>query len=456
MTALSSTIDAPKRYRNLTRHILADASCCRPNHLKKRCQGQKKTAAAKAEAKARRNACQEDYSAALQRVIELVETEAVKLHEQFGGHTVDYYKAEILQVGRMKIETRAVSRWNAYLRHEVKLANENCEEGQERQKAHQLSKALCEKWNAMSEEEKITLTDPLIEELKDHRANMQYGRHNVEIGTFNDTTQCLLAMEHYMTALHARTGTELFLVATQSLGDGFLRPFVTCTSDHVRSFPYHQFKTTFVDLAAAFEAYCVAGVEGLVNKHMSNTAELKAKLKNLINSSLETLLGKVRMVYVGFEEKFTVSYGVVIEKWPIERFISPSTTFFWKMEQDEWEQWREKHLALGTSVLSSSPSTNSTTSLNGASPSAEGPMEVDVPTMPSSEQENPVPQFAPSPLMDIMPAANNNATLQFINSSGTGTGPAGVRKQKQRSNARKKRGPRKVSSSTEATATPSS
>ncbi|KAG6894537.1 hypothetical protein C0993_011277 [Termitomyces sp. T159_Od127] len=260
-----------------------------------------------------------------------------------------------------------------------------------------------------------------------------------------------------MTALHARTGTELFLVATQSSGNGFLHPFVTCTSDHVHSFPYHEFKTMFVDLAAAFEAYCVAGVEGLVNKHTSNTTELKAKLKNLINSLLETLLGKVHMVYVGFEEKFTVSYGVVIEKWPIKRFISPSTTFFWKMEQDEWEQWRKKHLALGTSVLSSSPSTNSTTSLNGASPSAEGPMEVDVPTMPSSKQENSVLQFAPSLLMDIMPATNNNATLQFINSFSTGTGPAGVRKWKQQSNAGKKRGPhKKVSSSTEATATPSS
>ncbi|KAG6880475.1 hypothetical protein C0993_006551, partial [Termitomyces sp. T159_Od127] len=83
---------------------------------------------------------------------------------------------------------------------------------------------------------------------------------------------------------------------------------------------------------------------------------------SITTSLLETIVGKARMVYTGFEEKFTVSYGVVIENWPIERFHLPSdltrpevdillstwtskTTFFWKMEEDEWAKWRNNRAA---------------------------------------------------------------------------------------------------------------
>ncbi|KAG6870563.1 hypothetical protein C0992_013005, partial [Termitomyces sp. T32_za158] len=197
MAILTTAIEAPKRYRNLTRHIIADASRRRPHRLKKKRKSQKKTAAAKAEAKAKRDARQEEYSSALQAAVELVEAEAIKLREQFGGHTLDYYKAEILQTGHLKSEARAVSRWNVFLRHEAKKANENLEEGEERQKVHQLSTTLREKWISMSEEEKIALTDPLMDELKEHRANSTYGRHNVGLETFNSATQSLLTIENY-------------------------------------------------------------------------------------------------------------------------------------------------------------------------------------------------------------------------------------------------------------------
>ncbi|KAG6895541.1 hypothetical protein C0992_000759 [Termitomyces sp. T32_za158] len=84
---------------------------------------------------------------------------------------------------------------------------------------------------------------------------------------------------------------------------------------------------TLGDLTSCFKAYTLAGVE-------------------------ETLVGKVWMVYTGFEEKFTMVYGVVIERWPIKMFIASSeltwpkvdillgawtsgTTYFWKMDQEE-------------------------------------------------------------------------------------------------------------------------
>ncbi|KAG6876092.1 hypothetical protein C0992_000992 [Termitomyces sp. T32_za158] len=134
--SLSAVIDAPKRYLNLTWHIIADASHCRPHHLTKKQKEQKKTAAAKT----RRDAEREDYSVVLQGAIERIESGAIKLCKQFGSHSRKFLKHEM----------HGVSRWNAYLHHKAKLANENCEEGAERQRAHQLSMTLQDKWNSMS------------------------------------------------------------------------------------------------------------------------------------------------------------------------------------------------------------------------------------------------------------------------------------------------------------------
>ncbi|KAG6875784.1 hypothetical protein C0992_002343, partial [Termitomyces sp. T32_za158] len=335
--SLSVVIDTPKHYCNLMRHIIANASHCQPHRLTKKQKGQKKTAAAKAKAKARCDAEQEYYSVALQGAIERIESEAIKLCEQFDSHSIGYYRAEILQTGCLKHEMRSVSHWNAYLHHEAKLANENCEE------------------------EKIALTNPLIAELKEHQANVTYGQHNTDLGSFSNATQSLLKIEQYMCALHARTSMEMYLVACQSSADGFLHLFATFTSEHIYEFAYHQHKMSFQDLSLAFEAYCLAGVEGMINKQTLTTAKLKTKLKNLINLSLKALLGKVRMVYVGFKEKFTIPYGVVLEKWPLKRFIpsseltcpevdillnawTSSTTYFHKLDIDEWEKWCENYM----------------------------------------------------------------------------------------------------------------
>ncbi|KAG6880938.1 hypothetical protein C0992_002299, partial [Termitomyces sp. T32_za158] len=84
----------------------------------------KKTPAEKADAKAKRKARRDDYAAALQEAFEVVNQEAIKLHERFGGHMLEYYKEEVLQIGCLTGEKRAVSRWNAYLRHKAKKLNE--------------------------------------------------------------------------------------------------------------------------------------------------------------------------------------------------------------------------------------------------------------------------------------------------------------------------------------------
>ncbi|KAG6894176.1 hypothetical protein C0992_007184 [Termitomyces sp. T32_za158] len=133
------------------------------------------------------------------------------------------------------------------------------------------------------------------------------------------------------------------------------------------------------------------------------------------------------------------------------------TTFFRKMENDEWAKWREDYLA-------------SATASNGAAPTdpcPDEPMAVDESETASedtSSQQPSTSQQAPVPITDTTRAVNNIQfihssasgtpavnNIQIINSSASGTPLAKpVKKRKQRSDAGKKRGPRKKSSSSTA------
>ena len=65
-----------------------------------------------------------EYKLALKDAQGTVRQQAVQLREAFGGHSTEYYKQEILQRGRLERVRRKPSRWNMYLRQELKLRNE--------------------------------------------------------------------------------------------------------------------------------------------------------------------------------------------------------------------------------------------------------------------------------------------------------------------------------------------
>ena len=71
-----------------------------------------------------REAQRENYTSTLQDARNAVEQHATQLRENFGGHTVDYYSQEILQRSRLERARRKPSRWNAFLRHELKKQND--------------------------------------------------------------------------------------------------------------------------------------------------------------------------------------------------------------------------------------------------------------------------------------------------------------------------------------------
>jgi hypothetical protein len=83
----------------------------------------RKTPAEKAALAAKRLGHRQSYQTALAKARAVVMDEAIKLKEQFGAHSVDWYFEAIMQQSRISKTKRAPSRWNAYLRQEVKAAN---------------------------------------------------------------------------------------------------------------------------------------------------------------------------------------------------------------------------------------------------------------------------------------------------------------------------------------------
>ncbi|KAG6896214.1 hypothetical protein C0992_009682 [Termitomyces sp. T32_za158] len=470
----SAIIRPPQRYRSLSRKILTRA-LRRPYRLKKKRITLKKTPAEKREANEKRRERRQSYQEARSAAWDLLEQEAMKLHERFGGHSLQWYKEDILQVGRLKGDSRGVSRWNAYLRAEAKRLNAD---GANPLKAHELAALLKEKWNQMSQEEKVALTDPLLKELEEHRQSISHGQRNVDLESFGDARQSLLAIERYILALYARTGTEVFVVASRTSADSYLHPFITYTSQRPLDFAFNQFKMGLGDIASRFEAFCLSGVEGMVNIQTAATAELKTRLKELINGQLESLVGKARMVYTGFEERFTIPYGVIIVNWPIDRFRSPSeltrpevdillgawstnTTYFRKMDPEEWAKWRQDRATAPSTCLTNNSSAADSADLgsdaggimndsgSGASGTTNDSGSGASGTTNEQDIQDMQDEISPDSTVTPAPMTSTSTTPPiFINMTGPGTMSVGpVRKRKQRSDAGQKRGPRKKKAS---------
>ncbi|KAG6819118.1 hypothetical protein H0H93_015315 [Arthromyces matolae] len=453
----SKTIEAPKRYRSTSRKILADIQRRRPIRIKEKRKRPKKTAAEKKAAKEQRDTERKEYVEARSESLGVIDQEVVKLHARFGGHTKEWYRQDLLQTGTLAVEQRNTSRWNAFLRHKSQQLRE--EDPSKTLKAPEISALVKTEWNALSPEEKITLTNPLIAELDEHKANKKFGTHNVPLQAFGDVNMSLQAIEKNIIALHARTGVEILLLACRSSTDAYFHPWATATTTRAWDFPLHQFKVDAGKMATLMEAYTLSGVEGMINKHTSTTAELKTQLKDMINTSLqETVGGKVRMMYTNFEDKFTVPYGVVVEKWPLSRFCPPSelsraevdvllaawtsgTTSFRKMGQEEWEKWRAQYQKKGAPVVSpeqpDEPSCEGSTASTSEVPEPPADNNDNVPsTSTANHMPNETPTEGTQPSSEVL--ADTSNTIKFVNTAG----PV-VRKRKQRADAGIKRGPRK-------------
>ena len=255
------------------------------------------TAALKATLAKQREEHREEYRAALKNARGAIEQHATQLHESFGGHSTEYYIQEIFQRGRFERVRRKTSRWNAFVSQELRLWNKGMyasvhvpaphngrilalPPGQPKLKPVDLSGELSKKWGAMSDEMKVSLTDPLLEELEASREEADTKPKVIPIHVLNDvsstmakiTREVRLWKQSYHTfhlthftqldALHARTGFETIIFGTRSSTDHYTTPLVHATSAKIPKFFDLVIKKPVADLAMSIEAFCLSGVDG--------------------------------------------------------------------------------------------------------------------------------------------------------------------------------------------------
>ncbi|KAG2029493.1 hypothetical protein BDR03DRAFT_880613, partial [Suillus americanus] len=265
------------------------------------------------------------YKDALADAQDLVMQEAVKLREQFPGRTVEYHFEAILQRTHTKQKSRKPTRWNAFLRSEVKAMNAGREPDERRIKATEVGREIAERWNTMSQQEKIDVTKDLMEDLEEHRNNKSLTSHNVPISAFHDIRATLDSVTQTLANLSARTGCHTALITVRRDLDHYNRPYVYLSDDRVGDFFQLTLKETPSNFATRLEGYCTSGVTGVISNYKKSFLQLKSKTSALILDKLRdaTQVPVSRMYYVNFDENITAQHGVVLENWPLKKFASP-------------------------------------------------------------------------------------------------------------------------------------
>ncbi|KAG2367255.1 hypothetical protein BDR07DRAFT_1373058 [Suillus spraguei] len=303
------------------------------------------------------------YKDALADAQDLVMQEAVKLHEQFPGRTVEYHFEAILQQTHTKQKSRKPTRWNAFLHSEVKAMNAGREPDEQRIKATEVGHEIAERWNAMSQQEKIDVTKDLMEDLEEHRNNKSLTSHNVPISAFHDIRATLDSVTQTLANLSMRTGCHTALITVRGDLDHYNRhynhPYIYLSDDRVRDFFQLALKETPSNFATCLEGYCTSGVTGVISNYKKSFLQLKSKTSALILDKLcdATQVPVSRMYYVNFDKNITAQHGVVLENWPLKKICKPRghrlngggqdcATKFRKLTAAEWQEWEEARFNL--------------------------------------------------------------------------------------------------------------
>ena len=82
--------------------------------------------------------------------------------------------------------------------------------------------------------------------------------------------------------LHAQSGTEFVLMAVRPDNTQYLQPFVITSTDRVTEFFSMSLQHSLTDISMRLEAYCLTGIEGMVDSHRAKVVSLKSEVSTLI------------------------------------------------------------------------------------------------------------------------------------------------------------------------------
>ncbi|KAG1858515.1 hypothetical protein F4604DRAFT_1589498 [Suillus subluteus] len=298
------------------------------------------TPAEKAVLKQKRAEHNAGYREALENINQMIMDQATELHAKFRGHNIEYYYREILQSTRRTKNKHSLSRWNAFVRQEMKHINDGIPQGENRHKAAQHAAEISARWKGMTKEEREAATEGAMTELAEQCESKALAPHNVPLNSFQDVNKTLQSIDNQLAELHACTGTEILLIAVHANVDHFNRPHVFQTACTVNFFD-SSIGTSVGDVAFHLEGFCISGVK----------EEVAAPFK------------VSRMYYQNFNRNITQKYHLVLDNWPLSKFVTPgninsltelrvlynawdsNATRFRKLSDEEYETWEAKNFA---------------------------------------------------------------------------------------------------------------
>ncbi|KDQ58309.1 hypothetical protein JAAARDRAFT_192899 [Jaapia argillacea MUCL 33604] len=300
--------------------------------------------------------------------------EAASLHETFGGHSVAYYYEEIMQLSRTSKARRSTNRWNAFLSQEIQAYNNALPEGVPKKGSAALTAEISLCWKAMSKEEHEEATKDTLTQLQSQRNAKATSTHNTHISSFHDIRATLSSMEKVLKDLHSWTGLELALFTARPTADHFGYPWVFTSSSRMNQFFLACLGTNIMDVGIKFDAAMVSGMQGLAQTHNQKILALQSEASILILEKLRTIAGQQipRMIYINFDTSITLPLKIIVENWPLSKFVCPSdigslnelnllihswktgATRFRKLTDDEHQAWTDDHLNLQTAPTNDS------------------------------------------------------------------------------------------------------
>lgn len=336
---------------------------------------------------------------------------------------------------RVPKQTRKVNRWNAYLHSQVQAFNKGLDPSEPRPRVHVIAKGIRERWDAMTEEERIAATADAIVELEDLRESKQAAKKESKISSTRDIRNTMDGIEAELLDLNTRTGAEVLVVQIRPEPENFNnKPRIFMTSPRVGEFFQLSTQSSVHDFAVKLQAFCIANIQPRTlsapapSKPSPSTPastatpppvitpaanmqqqviEMKRKVKTLINDKLQECAFPVkisRINYVDFETSISERHGIVCENWPLPNFCAPGclnsltelevlyhawstgVTTFRKMSPEEHHQFKEArvqhrlHAAIAQANAAALAAHQNTSAVQSSS---AGPSET-LPALPAS------------------------------------------------------------------------
>ncbi|KAG6824221.1 hypothetical protein H0H92_007626 [Tricholoma furcatifolium] len=367
----------------------------------------------------------QDYSTALQEVLEDLQKKGEEFRQRFGKHSARYYYEAMIQTARRQKKSKVAGSWSAFISLKVKRRNDALPDGVPKKKANDYMAEIAAEWKKLSPDKRLAHTEEKVSELRDTREMRNLAPQNVPIASFHDVRATLDSVDEELQRLHQQTGIEIVLIAVRGKKEDYNQPHVLTTSDRVRNFFELTMKENPLDISVRMEAYMLSGVQAVVRNFVKENIHIRSEISSVVLLKLKqaTKSPVARMYYSNFDSHITAKHGVIIKNWPLKKFCSPSdvqsrielnillnawksdSCYFYKMTRDEFDAWEvDQHSPTNCiSRASSSSNVNNPLPLDDGSAVLQPITPPDVPDAPA------VPAVPAAPFASIANSVSNSA-----------------------------------------------